>query len=592
MAAQETNQFNAASCGKQAIVNDSRAQVIDTDVLVIGGGVAGCLAAIGAREMNARVAVVDKGGLLERCGSIAAGVDQILAVAEDGAEWDTPEYLLEHVPKLTDYIVDMKPVETFVRGLPAMLRKLEKMGVPFKDPSTGKYFRHRTFGLPGDYHIDFDGSKFKPKISRAVLDSNAQIFLRTMGVNFLTRQDQTVGASVFHIRTGEFTFFRAKAIVLATGDTNRLSRNSSGLAFDSWHCPYNTGDAQAMAARHGVLLANMEFTENTITPKGISSQGTNSLTGLGAHFINAKGERFMLKYDHAGERARRDILTSAIISETLAGNAPIYCDCRHLPADILERLEETLGVDRPSLPRWFKEKGIDLKKEPFEVTVSEFSSRRGGVYFRGSGILIDDKTGTNIGGLFAAGDCCTVSGGISGAAVMGYEAGKQAALFARRNGAEESLQDQEIDAEQERLLYPCHNGQGISPREYEEKVRQIVTDDVGYQRTEDKLRRAIEQLKALTTEDFLLRAHDYHELMRAHEARNIREVAEMVATAALERRESRGSYSHFRADFPHRDDANWRKMIVLQKRGSGYAIDYRSTDLRDPRTETTHAHID
>ena len=82
-------------------------QTIDTDVLVIGGGVAGCLAAIGAREMNARVAVVDKGGLLERCGSIAAGVDQILAVAEDGPEWDTPEYLLRHVPKLTDSIVDM-----------------------------------------------------------------------------------------------------------------------------------------------------------------------------------------------------------------------------------------------------------------------------------------------------------------------------------------------------------------------------------------------------------------------------------------------------------------------------------------------------
>jgi adenylylsulfate reductase, subunit A len=573
-------------------VSHPRAQTIDTDVLVIGGGVAGCLAAIGAREMNARVAVVDKGGLLERCGSIAAGVDQILAVAEDGPEWDTPEYLLRHVPKLTDFIVDMKPVETFVRGLPAMLRKLEKMGVPFKDPSTGKYFRHRTFGLPGEYHIDFDGSKFKPKISRAVLDSNAQIFLRMMGVNFLTRKDQTVGASVFHIRTGEFYFFRAKAIVLATGDTNRLSRNSSGLAFDSWHCPYNTGDAQAMAARHGALLANMEFTENTITPKGISSQGTNSLTGLGAHFINAKGERFMLKYDAAGERARRDILTSAIISETLAGNAPIYCDCRHLPGDILERLEETLGVDRPSLPRWFKEKGIDLKKEPFEVTVSEFSSRRGGVYFRGSGILIDEKTATNIAGLFAAGDCCTVSGGISGAAVMGYEAGKQAALFAGRNGVEESLQDQEIEAEQERLLYPCCNAKGISPRDYEDKVRQIVTDYVGYQRTEDKLCTAIKELRALAVEESLLRARDYHELMRAHEASNIREVAEMVATAALERRESRGSYSHFRADFPHRDDANWHKMIVLKKQDAGYEIDYRSIGLKDPPAETSDAHID
>ena len=565
-------------------------QILDTDVLIIGGGVAGCLAAIGAAETGAGVAVIDKGGLLERCGSIAAGVDQILAVAEDGPEWDTPDYLLQHVPKLTDHIVDMKPVETFVRGLPAMLRKLEKLGVPFRDPSTGRYFRHRTFGLPGEYHIDFDGSKFKPKISRAVIDSKAEIHLRTMAVNLLTRSNQVVGASAFHIRTGEFYFFRSKAVILATGDTNRLSRNSSGLPFDSWHCPYNTGDAQAMAARHGAFLANMEFTENTVTPKGISSQGTNSLTGLGARFINAKGERFMFKYDPAGERARRDILTSAIISETLAGDAPIYCDCRHLPEDMLARLEETLGVDRPSLPRWFKERGIDLKKEPFEVTVSEFSSRRGGVYFRGSGILIDAKTATNLAGLFAAGDCCTVSGGISGAAVMGYEAGKEAAKFIRQNGVEKRVEDQEIAAEKERLFYPCQNSGGISPREYEDEIRRVVTNDIGYQRSEERLRTALEKLKKLAAKEPTLQAQDYHQLMRAHEARNIREVAEMVATAALERRESRGSFSHFRADFPNRDDANWRKMIVLKKRNAGYEVDYRPIGLQGPPGDKHDAH--
>jgi succinate dehydrogenase/fumarate reductase flavoprotein subunit len=300
----------------------------------------------------------------------------------------------------------------------------------------------------------------------------------------------------------------------------------------------------------------------------------------------------MLKYDLAGERARRDILTSAIVAETVAGNAPIYCDCRHLPPDTLERLEETLGIDRPSLPRWFREKGIDLKKEPFEVTVSEFSSRRGGVYFRGSGILIDEKTATNIAGLFAAGDCCTVSGGISGAAVMGYEAGRQAALFARQNGAEERFQDQEIDAERERLTVPCRNVGGISPRDYEDRVRQIVTDYIGYHRTEAKLRKAIEALRGLVSEESALRARDSHELMRAHEARSIREVAEMVATAALERRESRGSYAHFRADFPERDDRNWRKMIVLKKGNLGYETEYRDVGLKEPPAEKNHAHID
>jgi succinate dehydrogenase/fumarate reductase flavoprotein subunit len=119
-----------------------------------------------------------------------------------------------------------------------------------------------------------------------------------------------------------------------------------------------------------------------------------------------------------------------------------------------------------------------------------------------------------------------------------------------------------------------------------------VTNDIGYQRTEAKLRKAVEELRQLASEEKNLRAQDYHELMRAHEARNIREVAEMVATAALERRESRGSYSHFRADHPHRDDANWRKMIVLKKRDSGYEVDYRPIEFKDRPEEKDHAHID
>jgi succinate dehydrogenase/fumarate reductase flavoprotein subunit len=175
---------------------------------------------------------------------------------------------------------------------------------------------------------------------------------------------------------------------------------------------------------------------------------------------------------------------------------------------------------------------------------------------------------------------------------MGYEAGRQAALFARHHGPDGSFQDQEIAAERERLLYPCRNANGMAPRDYEDRVRQIVTDYIGYRRTEAKLRKAIDELQRLASEESALRARDGHELMRAHEARNIREVAEMVATAALERRESRGSYSHFRADFPVRDDRNWRKMIVLKKGDFGYEADYREIGFKEQPAERNDAHID
>jgi succinate dehydrogenase/fumarate reductase flavoprotein subunit len=173
---------------------------------------------------------------------------------------------------------------------------------------------------------------------------------------------------------------------------------------------------------------------------------------------------------------------------------------------------------------------------------------------------------------------------------MGYEAGKEAAKFIRQNGVEKRVEDQEIAAEKERLFYPCHNSGGISPREYEDEIRRVVTNDIGYQRSEERLRAALEKLKKLAAKEPTLQAQDYHQLMRVHEARNIREVAEMVATAALERRESRGSFSHFRADFPNRDDANWRKMIVLKKRNAGYEVDYRPIGLQGSPGDKNNAH--
>lgn len=154
------------------------------------------------------------------------------------------------------------------------------------------------------------------------------------------------------------------------------------------------------------------------------------------------------------------------------------------------------------------------------------------------------------------------------------------------------IQDQEIELERERLFQPRHKASGIPPREYEDRVREVVTNYIGYQRTEAKLRKAVAELRSLAGQEQNIRARDYHELMRVHEARNVREVAEMVATAALERRESRGGYSHFRADYPQSDDANWLKTIVLKKGASGYESSYRPVNLELFGKERVHADID
>lgn len=543
---------------------------LETDVLVVGGGVAGCLAAIEARAAGAAVLIADKARLLERAGSVGGGVDQYLTPLNSGPEWDTPQYLLMHVPVLTDGLVDIDVAERVIHEMPRVLRRLEDIGIDFRDPDTGEYFRTRAFGLPGEYHLNFDGKTFKHQIGRHTMSRGVKFLPRTMITDVLLDAggERACGAAGFNVRTGEVYLIRASAVVVATGDINRISRNASGVPFDSWHYPYNTGDGHAMGFRAGAELVNMEFVEATLTPKGFSTQGTNSYAGLGAHFINRHGERFMFKYDPKGEKARRTTLVDGAIQEVLAGNEPLYIDLRHLPEEVLDHFVRTLGVDRHTLPGYFAQRGIDIRTQPIELSISELSIRRGGVYFRGSGLTVDTTGESTVTGMFAAGDCSMVSGGIAGAAAMGSIAGRGAADRASVVPRAKWGPRQAAEAV-ERIREPLARPGGVRWRAFEDRIRDIVTDYAGVRRTEDGLRRALADLGELGREEAALAADNFHSLMRTHEAMSIRLAASMMARAALERRESRSGAAHRRLDHPATDEAEWRKLIILSRAADG-----------------------
>jgi adenylylsulfate reductase subunit A len=557
---------------------------IDTDLLVVGGGVAGSMAAIPALEAGLKVVICEKGRVLDHCGSIGCGVDHYLTVMDTGPEWDTPEFLIRHVPELTDYIVDMAVASRVIREMPRIFRKLESFGIDFKDKQTGDYYRLRSFGLPGTYHINFDGTDFKKQIGERVRKGKATVLMRTMVVQLLVRDNRAYGAIAFNFRTGEWFAIRARAVVLAAGDVNRISKNASGMPFDSWHFPYNTGDAHAMGYRSGALLANMESVEATLTPKGFSCQGLNALVSLGAHFVNRHGERFMFKYDKKGENARRAVIADAAINEYLLGNGPIYLDCRHLPQEILDRMEATLQVDRYTLPAFYRQKGVNFREEPIEISISELSIRRSGVYFRGSGLAVDTNGETSVEALFAAGDCATVSGGIAGAAVLGHIAGEGSVGRIRETRGALPPVDMEAAAAiraQSDLHLACM--EGMSWREFEDATRQTVTDYVGVRRTEKGLRLALETLRALAQRESALRADDLHGLMRVNEAKNIRLNAELMASASLARRETRTGSSHLRLDYPRTDEQNWRKFVIVERGSDGPRV--RTLDTNRPLSD-------
>ena len=552
---------------------------LETDVLVIGGGVAGTMAAIPALEAGLRVVICEKGRVLDHCGSIGCGVDHYLTVMDTGPEWDTPEFLLKHVPELTDYIVDMAVAGRVIREMPRIFRKIESFGVNFRDRKTGDYYRLRSFGLPGTYHINFDGTDFKKHLGERVRKGKATVLMRTMVVQLLVEGNRACGALAFNFRTGEWFAIRAKAVVLAAGDVNRISRNASGLAFDSWHFPYNTGDAQAMAYRAGAALANMESVEATLTPKGFSTQGLNALVSLGAHFVNKRGERFMFRYDKKGENARRAVLADAVINEYLLGNGPVYLDCRHLPQEMLDRMEYTLQVDRYTLPAFYKQKGVNFREELVEISVSELSIRRSGVYFRGSGLAVDINAETSVEGLFAAGDCATVSGGISGAAVLGHIAGEGVVTRIRAaSGALPGIDPRAIESIRAQAADHLKQGGGPSWRQFEDETRQTVTDYIGVRRTENGLRLALDTLHALAKREPQLAADDLHGLMRVHESKNIRQNAEIMAVASLARRETRTGSAHWRLDYPKPDEENWRKFVLVERGADGPRVRTLSTE--------------
>jgi adenylylsulfate reductase subunit A len=544
---------------------------IETDVLVVGGGVAGSMAAIPALEAGLKVVICEKGKVLDHCGSIGCGVDHYLTIMDSGPEWDTPEFLIKHVPELTDGIVDMAVAGRVIHEMPRIFRKIESLGVDFKDRQTGDYYRLRSFGLPGTYHINFDGTDFKKHLGERVRKGKATVLMRTMVVQLLVKDNRAYGAVAFNFRSGEWTVIRAKAVVLAAGDVNRISQNASGLAFDSWHIPYNTGDAQAMGYHAGAALANMESVEATLTPKGFSCQGLNALVSLGAYFVN--------KYDKKGENARRAVIADGVINEYLLGNGPIYLDCRHLSQDMLDRMEHTLQVDRYTLPAYYQQKGVNFREELVEVSVSELSIRRSGVYFRGSGLAVDTNGETAVEALFAAGDCATVSGGISGAAVLGHIAGE--GVVQRIRASSGSLPALDLKAlAQIRAQSEAHLQQenGLPWKTHEDTTRQTVSDYVGVRRNERGLKLALDTLIALAKREPTMKADDLHGLMRVHEAKNIRMNAEMMATASLARQETRTGSSHFRMDFPKTDDVNWRKFVIVERGANGPVTRTLSTD--------------
>jgi len=547
-------------------------EVLETDVLIVGGGLAGSNAAIGAAETGARVLIADKSAI-ERCGDTAGGVDHFMAYLGSGEPWDTREGYLEYVARIARGAVNLDVQNAvFCRGLNAAIERMDRIGCTLKQQD-GKFYRTASLGQPGPYFINFNGKQLKPALAAEARRLGSRFLEKCAIAGLLTDDGGVAGAVGFHIRTGAFYIVKAKATILATGNTNRIFDNPTGLPFNTWLCPANTGAAQSMAFEAGATLANMEFVRITVVPRGFSAAGLNALTGMGGKIVNVSGEDFMPRYHPAGGRAPRSKLVEGVMREIQDGRGPVYVDCRHLSPSELGHLKKTLGYDKDTLPDFIEQKGIDLGKDLLELMPSE-GMQGGPSEVCSSGIMIDEKAASTVFGLFAAGDCADQMRCVHICTTGGYLAGIKAAEYAldlRRTPVVSASQVGEL---KEKTFSPLRASGSIPYRMLEDAMRKMLWQNAGPARNEKSLAVALGKLEKLGEHYSNVSASNYHEMMRVLETGQILQVAKMMCTASLARKETRFGVYHNRVDYPQTQQ-EFEGQITIRKSSTGFQTAFK-----------------
>ncbi len=543
-------------------------EILKTDILVIGGGVAGLNAALTARKTGRDVMIMDK-AVIERSGHASGGIDHFCAYLNTGPDWDTREAYLKFTAQSAWGASDISVVEkVYCDELETAIQRFDQIGCTLRQPD-GTFFRTQSFGQPGPWFINFNGKRLKPLLAEAVRKAGCKVLDRVMTVDLLTDGGEVSGAAGFHIRQGTFYVVLARAVVLVTGGTNRLYQNPTGLSFNCWMCPADTGDGEAMAYRAGAKLSNIEYLRMTVVPRGFSAPGLNALVGLGGKLINGRGEEFMEQYDPLGMKAPRYKLVQAVLGELKAHRGPVYVDCRHIDPKLLEHLITTLSYDKDTFPEFLAQKGIDLRKDLLEVAPSE-GMQGGPNELCGSGIKIDRNCASTVPGLFAGGNSADQCRSLHMAVTSGIHAGRASSAYvASRRGKEVAFPKERVKEIREQTFAPMAESRSIPWQEFEDVLQRTLAEGMGPLRSAWGMETAWKNLDRLESWKEKVRADSFHDLCRTLEVHNMLTVARCMIKAALYREESRFGQCHYRQDYPKTDDQRWLGLVTIAKGRDG-----------------------
>jgi succinate dehydrogenase/fumarate reductase flavoprotein subunit len=528
-------------------------EIIDCDVLIIGGGFGGAWAALRASELGASVALVEK-AYVSRSGAstMSGGVTTAPFDSDDLSVW-AHEFISRGA-----YMCDQDWTWQLLEGARERIKTIEAWGVPISREPDGSIKRISSRGM-----IDVRAMQYQPKrtmeeLRRRILANGVRIYDRVNAVDLLTGDGahptakSVVGALGFGIRDGKAYVFRAKRTILAMGVMAMKGK---------WHIDNVTGDGAAIAYRAGARLVDLEMGCGgtfTVLMKNYDLGGYNVAVAHGARLINARGERFMENYDPVRlERSELPRVVAAFVKELSDGRGPCYIDLRHCDASYWTDLEALWAPGTQVLLS-------DLIPNPHENPL--LIEPQWGAWAHGmSGVRIDLQCRSNVDGLFAVGANAknTATGTHSSAGSPtafamngGYFAGEAAARDAR-DMAPPELVDDDVRAMIEEMFAPLHRAaSGVTADDVHDQMAWLETSVIdGVVNSAAKLQRKLGVVEAFRDELGRVRANDLHDLGKFHEARNVVEFAGIQYLSALDRTESRESF--YREDYPETNDDDW-----------------------------------
>lgn len=541
---------------------------LDADILIFGAGGAGLLAAVHAHERNARlkIVVVVK-GLLGQSGCtrmVQGGYNAVLSPSDS-----LEKHFLDTL-KGGGYLNDQELAWTLVEDAPKRIFELEnRLGCLFDRNDDGTIHQKAFAGQSFDRTIhkgDLTGIEIMSNLRDYVLEREITVLEEARGLDLLASDGRVAGALTLDIRTGRFVAIRAKATLIATGGAATMYKISSPSL-------EKAGDGMAMAWRAGAAFADMEMVQfhptgllvgNSIATGGLLEEG---LRGAGARLFNGKGERYMSRYDPARmERATRDVISRSSYLEIMAGRGSehggVLIDASHLG-------EEFLLKNFPGMVERCRIYGFDLLHHPIEVSPS--------AHYQMGGIRIDVNCGTNLEGLFAAGeDTAGVHGanrlggnGVADSIVYGARAGDSMAEYVS-NEKLPGISPAQVGELAEQWSGALARTEGENAFGLRRELESLMWENVGIVRNEQGLKEALAELGGLGERIGRVKATPdpaYNlEWGEAINLANLGVVAEMVTRSALCRQESRGA--HFRSDFPA-PEPRWLKRIQMISDGNG-----------------------